>query len=95
VGLAPVAVFSLLIGGPLIQFPVRTMGFGLPPVVNDGLVLCRFSLSRLGLSRLRVIAPIMVVISAAGGQNSGRQCGGKKAQGESFQKHRISFRAEG
>jgi hypothetical protein len=65
---------------------MRAMGFGLPLVINHGLVLRR--LSDLVLCGLAVVAPIiMVVTPAAGGQNRGRQCGAQKAQAEFPQGH--------
>ena len=71
VRLAPVVVLFLLCWGPLIDFLVVAVGFDLPLVVNDGLVLRRLGLRRLafGLGGLGGLA--------TGGHNRSRQCGGE------------------
>jgi hypothetical protein len=68
---------------------VRAVGFGFPLVINDGFVLRRLG-GGLG-SRLGIVAAIMVVVPATGGDNSGRQCGAQKAQGEFSQEHCFPF----
>jgi hypothetical protein len=63
----PILVFSLLFRGALTEIPVSPVSVNLPLVINHGLVRRWLALSRFALSRLAVVAVVIVVPPAAGG----------------------------